>query len=376
MKYLLAALLILSTALCFAQRTYDTVISNRNVRVTLPAGYQSNTNKYPAIIFYPGLGECLKSGESLASGRNRIASNGPHRAIAAGYTGVVNVDGQQVTPIFLTIQTSEWQPAHSTSALSKQVCDAFRISDRYATGLSAGGWTATGIACQPGFENFFKAIATFKGNVIIPGIWRFAAGGGKLIAWQSGQDGDRGGKALVDSINRVAPGSAFFIFSDICGAGHDGWSCFYGAPTPVVLPSSAQLPNGIAGLNVYSWLLRQGTAPTPPPPPLQVSIVASADTITLPADSVTLTAYPTEGFNYSWKQISGPTMAVPLPLASTVKITGLQPGRYTFEVTVSKDAQAATRQININVLPSTPYTILATYLLIQYPNGAVELKKQ
>jgi hypothetical protein len=69
-------------------------------------------------------------------------------------------------------------------------------------------------------------------------------------------------------------------------------------------------------------------------------------------------------------------MVVPLPITSTVKLTGLQPGRYTFEVTVSKDAQAATRQININVLPSPSYTILGTYLLIQYPNGAIELKKQ
>ncbi len=374
MKYLLVFLLILSTS-SFAQRIYDTVIGNRNVRVTLPAGYESNTNKYPAIIFYPGLGECLKSGESLASGRNRMAANGPHRATAPGTTGVVNVDGQLVTPIFLTIQTSEWQPAHSTSVLSRQVCDAFRISDKYATGLSAGGWTATGIACQPGFETFFKAIATFKGNVIIPGIWRFAAGGGKLIAWQSGQDGDRGGRALVDSINRVAPGSAFFIFSDICGAGHDGWSCFYGAPTPVVLPSSAQLPNGTAGLNVYSWLLRQGSSTTPPPPPpLQVTITASADTITLPTDSVTLTAYPDTGYNYSWSQLSGPTTVVPLPTTSTVKIAGLLPGKYTFEVRVSKSSQAATKQININVVPS--YSILGRYLLIRRADGTIELIKE
>lgn len=383
--YLRPFLLLLLPFFGMAQlSTKDTLINSRWVRMSIPTNY-NQVDSLPMIVFFPGRGEV---GTGLITDTAKISVGGPHGFIKQGWNGHVVLAKDTIRPLIITIQGSDWQSPTSLFLILDRVQVRFpKANYIHLTGLSLGSWSAGGfVTIQPTAGDLsrmrkYKSLVTIKGvqfgdasGATPPFPERFgffAQVGGKLLAIESGLDYRHG-----DKVAAAMGSSGEYLRTDIGSAGHGAFNWFYGGGgrQPSIIPI------GGTQQNIYQWMMRQGdtTVPgsTPPPAPLQVSIIASADTITLPTDSVTLTAYPATGYNYSWSQVSGPTMVVPLPITSTVKLTGLQPGRYTFEVTVSQAAQAATRQININVLPSPSYTILGTYLLIQYPNGAIELKKQ
>jgi hypothetical protein len=388
--YLRPFLLLLLPFFGMAQlNTKDTLINSRWVRMSIPTNY-NQVDSLPMIVFFPGRGEV---GTGLISDTSKISVGGPHGFIKQGWNGHVVLAKDTIRPLILTVQVSDWQGPSSIVPIFEAIQRRFtKVSSIHFTGLSMGSWSGGGVIMYRRTSSDtlrprqVKSMVSVKGvhfgdtagyivGVAEPHPQRFrtwANRGGKYLIIESSGDLVRGGRELATNIGN----GATYVLSDIGSAGHGAFNWFYGGGGRQ--PST--IPVGGAQQTIYQWMMRQGdtTVPgsTPPPAPLQVSIVASADTITLPTDSVTLTAYPATGYNYSWKQVSGPTMVVPLPLTSTVKLTGLQPGRYTFEVTLSQAAQAATRQININVLPSPSYTILGTYLLIQYPGGAIELKKQ
>src|SRR5829696_4401950 len=85
----------------------------------------------------------------------------------------------------------------------------------------------------------------------------------------------------------------------------------------------------------------------------------TAQTITLPASSVTLTGSGSDPdgsiASYAWSKIAGGTATINSPSSASTTVTGLVQGSYTFRFTVTDNQGATgTSDVNVTVNPSTP----------------------
>src|SRR5215204_3803986 len=85
----------------------------------------------------------------------------------------------------------------------------------------------------------------------------------------------------------------------------------------------------------------------------------TAQTITLPASSVTLTGSGSDPdgsiASYAWSKIAGGTATINSPSSASTTVTGLVQGSYTFRLTVTDNQGATgTSDVNVTVNPSTP----------------------
>lgn len=357
--------------------------------MSIPNNYKGDS--LPMIIFFNGLGE---SGAGLVTDttKGQLSANGPHSFIKQGWDGRIVLSKDTIRPFIISVQSSAWQHGKDIKPIVLKIIDRFpKVKNLHFTGLSMGPWTAGAIVTYRALVGdtlmMYKvtSIASVKGlqfandepNMVgqsLPYPQRYQAwtrnAGGKILMIESSGD-DRGGKKLDSALK---PNSQFII-SNLGSTGHAAFNEFFGGGGR----QPAILPIGGTNQNIYQWMIRQGdtttSTPLPPPTPIAPTIIASADTITLPTDSVTLTAYPTNGYSYEWKQLSGPTLPVQfIPFSSSITLRGLLSGKYTWQVKVSNMSTSATQQINFNVLSN--YKILDTYLLIQQTDGKIELKKQ
>ena len=111
MKNLLSSLKVLSLVFCVftsqsftasAQQTL-TQVNGWNAYVHLPDSYGSGSKSYPTIIFFPGLGE-------IGTVASKVISQGPGAYIAQGWNGNVQVDGNTVEFIVISLQTPNAYP--------------------------------------------------------------------------------------------------------------------------------------------------------------------------------------------------------------------------------------------------------------------------
>ena len=97
-----------------------------------------------------------------------------------------------------------------------------------------------------------------------------------------------------------------------------------------------------------------GPAVNPP-----TALAGNTQTITLPANSVTLTGAGTSAsghtITYAWTKLSGGAGAITTPGSATTTVTGLVQGAYVFRLTVTQDDnQTATSDVTINVNAAAP----------------------
>ncbi|HEY9049613.1 MAG TPA: tandem-95 repeat protein [Ohtaekwangia sp.] len=105
-------------------------------------------------------------------------------------------------------------------------------------------------------------------------------------------------------------------------------------------------------------------------------------TITLPTNSVTLTAFASDAdgsiVSYTWAKQIGPTATLSDESVATLLITDMEEGTYTFRITVADDAGAtAFDEVNITVLPAgsnqPPLVNAGTDKTLFLPTNAINL---
>jgi hypothetical protein len=366
--------------------TKDTLIRNQWVRMSIPTGYTGDSTQM--IVFFNGLGEV---GSGLIKDTQKISVNGPHAFIKQGWDGKIVLTRDTVRPIVLSVQTKSWQHGRDVTPILWSILSRFpKVKTLHLTGLSMGPWTIGGMIAYRANPADTLLMYKVKTVVSVKGLqfaneephlvgqslpypqrylpWTRNAGG-KMVMIESSGD-DRGGRRLDSALK---PNSQF-ILSNLGTSGHGAFNQFFGGggATPAVL--------NIFGINqnIYQWMMRQGDTTMPvtttPPAPISVSIVASADTILVPLDTLKLSAIPAEqGVSYEWTKSSGPTASIDFPNSAETVVRGLLPGVYTFTLRASRQDNSQERAVTIRVLGAK---ILGVYHLLQYPNGDVELKKQ
>lgn len=344
MRVIFTILFIAATLVGFSQPTTSTTtISGRNAIVTLPEGYSSNpTERYPVIIFYPGLGE-------QGSNASELDNNGPHNRIMAGsWNGSVAhpVTAVNIPYILISIQPPIWPEPASTDTYMDAILSTYRVDtfNIHVTGLSAGKWAWEKYVVT----SLSRAHKIASMVVMSYGYSEDASGSnclecieviGELDRYWWGFEGTsdlRGMDEQYDVINDNNPGNARYT---LYSGGHSGWNAFY---------NETYTENvGGTNMNIYQWMLTHpkpganeywesgNTAP--------VASAGSDQEITLPTATVNLSASASSDVDgtiasYSWAKTSGPgDYSIDDDEAEEIVVSGLIEGVYEFTVTVTDD---------------------------------------
>jgi hypothetical protein len=252
MKQLFTILLLTIATVAMGQ-TIATQINGWNALITLPADYNSTNIKYPALIFFPGLGE-------VGTDINKLRQNGPH--------AYLQMQGASIPGfIVISLQPPTAYPNESATniriATLKQLyrIDSLRLN---LTGLSHGGWmSATFVTADPlggpfVYANQVNTVITVQGvtpndNQPYPQLFANFKGRGYLCFEQ--RLDFRDGQTVVNYINSVYPGKAQFILTNFSNGGHCCWNQFYGGQG--VQPAEF----GLDGIKqtIYQWLRSKNT---------------------------------------------------------------------------------------------------------------------
>jgi hypothetical protein len=376
--------------------TYDTTFDGWNAIVTEDISLQG-TDSAAGIVFFPGIGQ-------MDGNVNDLAVNGPHYLINNGlWDGSVRLSNGVHHPFIISLQPpASGYPASEVMPKIQAILARYRIKRNsfYFTGLSVGGWQANEFVAYeptPGDNtcgNMVKAIVNLEGvepadNTGIylsesypnkMGHWAAACGGREL--WVEGSQDWRdmlaGAQNMMDSV----AGTATYFMVTYGGGAHCCWNSEYDTATTWTMPSNSNISEIVGqpqAMNVWQWLLRQGDTSMPasqsvPATPPTVS-AGSAQTVTLPVDSVTLSGTATANggatiSGSSWTQVSGPNtatiggMATPLVKAAlavtapagdtsltvSTAVSGLVAGTYVFELTVqASNGLSSTSTVTIAV---------------------------
>jgi hypothetical protein len=298
----------------------------------LPQDYNSNSDKYPVVIFLHGLGERGANSTDPATLQTSISTverNGPPKLVKYG---------EQFPFILISPQLKsnygDWPSWYVNEVID--YCKTYlRIDERriYLTGLSLGGggtwWTAQD------FPKEFAAIAPVCGSrntlskaCLIAGenlpVWAFHGDSDTTVPYTRSVN-------MVNAINACTPApNPLAKITIYPGINHNSWDKAY------TNDHSVQNPN------VYEWMLSytntiNGTNKIP-------LANAGADVSkTLPANSVVLSGSGTDSdgtiASYTWSQLTGPSPAT-LTNAATASLTAsnLVVGTYIFKLKVTDNS--------------------------------------
>ncbi|MEO8109629.1 MAG: PKD domain-containing protein [Ginsengibacter sp.] len=324
-----------------------------NAYVHLPWDYYSNpTATYPTIIFFPGLGE-------VGTTAGLVIKNGPGAYITQGWNGNVKIGVDSVKFIVISLQPDKaWPVELETDKRIQQLKKTYRIDNSrlHLTGLSMGGWASTTYVTGDNYGGpytYASQIATVvevegvrpDDNAPYPQLFdNFANSGGRLLGFEQINDG-RDIQTRVDRMNYTRPGSGIFVSTNYGGGGHCCWEQFYGGngTTPNVFKL-----DGI-NQNIYQWMARNPAPVSGPPQNIPPVANAGVDkSITLPSNSVTLTGSGTDAdgtiVSYSWAKISGSSGGnIVSPTSATTVVNGLLQGTYQYELTVTDNSGATSK---------------------------------
>lgn len=317
---------------------------------SLPQGYDSNSDKYPVVIFLHGLGERGANStdiEILAGSISLVERNGPPKLVK---------NGEQFPFILISPQLKsnygDWPSWYVNEVID--YCKTYlRIDERriYLTGLSLGGggtwWTAQD------FPKQFAAIAPVCGsrNTLskacllaaenLP-VWAFHGDADSTVPYMRSVN-------MVNAINACTPApNPLAKITIYPGVGHNSWDRAY------TNDHSVQNPN------VYEWMLSytntiNGTNKIPlANAGVDVSIAVSAPSVVLSgsgSDSDGSIAA------YTWSQLSGPSIATLSNIATaSPTASNLIAGTYMFKLKVTDNngdinADFVKVTVSVNVLP-------------------------
>ncbi|MBN8577745.1 MAG: gliding motility-associated C-terminal domain-containing protein [Cytophagales bacterium] len=297
----------------------------------LPPDYNSNSNNYPIVIFFHGIGERGNGTTDLPM----VAYNGPPRYVVEGFQFPFILISPQLKTAYGT-----W-PTWYMDEVVEHVKSYLRIdpSRIYITGLSLGGGGAweyvanfpqkvAALAPICGGYNTLSWACTYRTNNIP--IWAFHGDADTVVPISRTTN-------MINAINACTPAIVPTpIYTIYPGVWHDAWNNAY------------RTDNSLHTPNVYEWMMQQVKQ--------GLSVSAGVDkTIALPTTSTTVTgiASTTTGTitSYSWTKLSGPAVTMTNTNIATLSLSGMVVGVYTFRLTAtSSTGQTAFDDVKVTLL--------------------------
>jgi pimeloyl-ACP methyl ester carboxylesterase len=297
-----------------------------------PPDYNTNTKRYPLVIFLHGKGESGPASNDpavLATGYNSLVFYGPPKYVKLGTKFPFLLVCPQLKNNY-----GNW-PSDYVMEVIEYVKTYLRVDPNriYLTGTSLGGGGAW-ITAQD-YPDYFAALAPVAGSTNstskacpmaashLP-VWAFHGDADGVVPLSTSS-------IMVNAINACGanPLAKLTIYP---GLGHNAYSLAYDPTHTIHNP------------NLYDWMLSQvnngGTLPVNKAPIAN----AGADKTALPTNSVTFygTGSDSDGsvIDYSWVKLSGGIASLKNARTPNLLVYGLEAGSYTFRLTVTDNLGA------------------------------------
>ncbi len=321
-------LFVITPTVTTAQQTFQTTSETViGLLQYLPADYNSNSNKYPLVIFLHGVGERGANSTDpkvLESTIYSVDNLGPPKSALDGYNFPFILISPQLKnnynswPNWYILEVLNWAKSR------------FRVDEKriHITGLSMGGagaWTAiqdypklfaSAAPVCGAFNSISKAPAIAAEN--IP-VWGFHGDADPTVALSKSV-------AMVNAINAVSPApnpkAKLTIYP---GVKHDAWNYAY------------RTDHSYHNPNVYEWMMsyvntKNGTNMIP-------TANAGADKSYGTASTIYLTGSGTDSdgsiSSYKWSKIAGPSVTFTSATTASTSATITAPGTFMFKLTVT-----------------------------------------
>ncbi|MBX2945146.1 MAG: tandem-95 repeat protein [Cyclobacteriaceae bacterium] len=353
---ILVALFTATSLLAQNQTAKITPTSQIGYYEYLPPDYNSNSNNYPIVIFFHGMGERGNGTTDLPM----VAYNGPPRYVVEGYKFPFILISPQLKASF-----GFW-PVWYMDEVVEHVRTYLRVdpSRIYITGLSLGGggaWEYTfnfpqkvaALAPICGGYNTLSWACTYRTNSIP--IWAFHGDADSVVPISRTTN-------MINAINACTPAIIPTpIYTIYPGVWHDAWNYAY------------RTDNSLHTPNVYEWMMskvKQG-----------VSVNAGPDkNLSLPTNSTTVNgaASTTTGSitSYLWTKVSGPSATMTNANTPNLSLSNLVEGVYTFRLTATNSAsQTGFDDVKISVFSGNqnPIANAGTNKTITLPTNSLNL---
>jgi gliding motility-associated-like protein len=283
----------------------------------LPSDYNSNTDKYPVVIFLHGLGERGNGTTDLP----RVALNGPPKYVKNGTQFPFILISPQ-----LTTALTDWPPRF-VDEMIEYIQTYLRVdkSRIYLTGLSLGGGGVWWFAQDPALAPKIAALAPIAGSRADTGLACTISNNNIPVwAFHGGSDGTINVQLSINMVNAINacvptpnPLAKLTIYP---GVGHNAWDNAY------------RTDNSLHTPNIYEWMLGISKS--------TLTVSAGSDfTINLPTNSTNITGSATTGSgtitSYTWSKLNGPTATLANTNTAVLSVTNMLQGVYTFRLVVT-----------------------------------------
>ncbi len=297
----------------------------------LPPDYFTNSNNYPIVIFFHGMGERGNGTTEI----NKVSNIGPPKFVKNGYKFPFILISPQLKTSF-----GNW-PTWYMDEVVEHVRSYLRVdpSRIYITGLSLGGggaWeygytfpqkVAALVPVCGGYNTTSKACILANNN--IP-IWASHGDKDTVVPMSRTVNMVNAIKACVPAIN---PTPILTIYPNVA---HNAWDYAY------------RTDNSLHTPNVYEWMMGFTKG--------GVSVSAGLDvTLNLPTNSTTISAIASTSSgtitSYAWTKVSGPAVTITNASSNIVSLSGMVAGIYTFRITATNSlGQTNTDDVKVNVI--------------------------
>jgi hypothetical protein len=330
-RYILLSVLFLIPGLLKAQHTFRTTPTGTIIGYMeyLPPDYNSNSNKYPVVIFLHGADERGANSTNPATLQTTISlvtKLGPPLHVKNGATMPFIL----ITPQLKTSYGS-W-PASYVKEVIDHCKTYLRIDERriHVTGLSMGGhgtWTcleemptvyASGVPVCGAANSPSKACRIASENVA---VWGFHGDADPVVSYTKTVN-------MVNAINNCTPKPTPLAKATIyANVQHNAWYRAY------------FLDNTYHNPNFYQWVMQQSKSKRSGNY-IPVANAGADKSITLPTSSVAIAGSGSDNggsiASYKWTQLQGPSTAtITNSTSANMTASNLVSGSYVFKLTVT-----------------------------------------
>lgn len=313
-----------------AQQTFKTTTASViGYLEYVPQGYNTNSDKYPVVIFLHGIGERGVNSTDpavLSTTINDVAVHGPPMHVKNGTQFPFILISPQLKGNF-----GSWSSSYVMEVIN-HIKTYLRIDERriYLTGLSLGGG-GTWVTAQD-YPALFAAIAPVCGgyNTVskacnlasenLP-VWAFHGDIDTVVPMSRSVN-------MVNAINNCTPTPSLLAKMTIYnGVGHNAWSKAYRTDHSVHDP------------NVYEWI-QSYTNTSNNGNKVPIANAGADLSVSLATAALTGSGTDADGTiaSYSWTQLSGPTVTLTNKLTRSLAVSGLISGTYMFRLTVTDNS--------------------------------------
>jgi dienelactone hydrolase len=292
----------------------------------LPSNYNSNSNKYPIVIFLHGIGERGPNTTDkaiLEDNIYKVAKLGPPMYVKNGTQFPFILISPQLKSNYGT-----W-PSSYVMEVINHVKKYLRVDERriYITGLSLGGggtwvtvqdnaklFAAVAPVCG-GYNSPSKAINIAKEN--LP-VWAFHGDKDTVVPMSKTVN-------MINAINGCTPKpSPLAKLTIYAGVGHSAWNYAYRTDHSMHTP------------NVYEWMLSYTNTSTAGNKIPIANAGADKSKSISTGSSIYIYGSATDSdgtiASYTWTKISGPTGTLSGTTTKTLKVSSLKKGTYIFRL--------------------------------------------